>query len=158
MGGGGGSLKERKTGAPLGNREHVTRLAVLEVCRRWDGPRSEHTEVVPLELGQRLCERADFPAITRRFVNYTSPFVGDYLRGSVDRPLIRDIYRVLSDQTQFVVTQCRRKRVPRRRCGGTQSEEGNAQREGEKVHSEDHPWPSRTAGCANWRARVAMAR
>src|SRR5260221_3330534 len=55
----------KRTGVLLGNGEYIFRLALSEVCGRWDGPRCEHGEVGPLVLGQCLCKRAEFPAVYR---------------------------------------------------------------------------------------------
>ena len=58
-------FERKRTGALLGDGEHIFRLALFEV-RRWrDGPRSEHREVGPLVLGQCLRKRTQFPAVYR---------------------------------------------------------------------------------------------
>lgn len=43
--------RKLKTGALLSDTEHIFRLTILEFCRRWDGSRSKHRELAPLQFG-----------------------------------------------------------------------------------------------------------
>ena len=58
----GGEAKKEKEDTLLSDREHICPQAV-ELCGRRDGSRSEHRELRPLVLGQRLGERTKLPTV-----------------------------------------------------------------------------------------------
>jgi len=58
----GGEAKKEKEDTLLNDREHICPQAI-ELCGRRDGSRSEHRELRPLVLGQRLGERTKLPTI-----------------------------------------------------------------------------------------------
>jgi hypothetical protein len=61
----GGEDKNEKDDTLLNDREHICPQAI-ELCGRRDGSRSEHRELRPLVLGQRLGERAKLPTVNQR--------------------------------------------------------------------------------------------
>lgn len=61
----GGKAKKEKYDTLLSDREHISPKAI-ELCGRRDGSGSEHRELRPLVLGQRLGERTKFPTINQR--------------------------------------------------------------------------------------------
>jgi hypothetical protein len=77
---------------------------------------------------------------------------GGGVDGGADRPRMRDIYCMFSDEAQRVIAQWRRKLVVRRYVGGTEHEERKVHRKGEDVRRE-HDWSSRTSGCGDWSQR-----
>ena len=110
----------------------------------WDGIRSEHAKLGPFELVQRLCKRTKFPAV--RCMSTCCDLWRNFRREGVDRPMSRDIYRVFSDENQFV-SQWRRKPALRRPGGVTKRDEWDVQSktQSENVRRREHPRPSCTA-------------
>ena len=58
----GGEAKKEEENTLLSDREHI-RPEAVELCGRRDGSRSEHCQLRPFVLGQRLGERTKLPTI-----------------------------------------------------------------------------------------------